>query len=132
MSHENILSNGKSINDHFEMWIEEGILHVVVLTDSFTLDLAEECVRERMRITQGKSYPMLSDSRNVVNFEKEARKYLALNDNVANLNAGAILIKNQLQKILGNFFLLINKPDVPARLFTDKEEALAWLGHFKL
>ena len=120
------------MNSDFEMWVEEGILHVVVLTDSFTLDIAEECVKERMRITQGKSYPMLSDSRNVINFEKEARKFLALNENVANLNAGAILIENQLQKILGNFFLLIYKPSVPARLFTEKEKALAWLEHFKL
>lgn len=113
------------------MWVEDGIFHVVVLTDSFTLDIAEECVKERMRVTQGKSYPMLSDSRKVLNFEKEARKFLALNDNVANLNAGAILIENQLQKILGNFFLLINKPGVPARLFTEKEKALDWLERFK-
>lgn len=128
---ENALNNNKLPNNNFDMWVEDGIFHVVVLTDSFTLDIAEECVKERMRVTQGKSYPMLSDSRKVLNFEKEARKFLALNDNVANLNAGAILIENQLQKILGNFFLLINKPGVPARLFTEKEKALDWLERFK-
>lgn len=119
-------------NNNFDMWVEDGVFHIVVLNDSFTLDMAEECVRERIRITQGKSYPMRSDSINVINFEKEARSYLAHDDQVLNLNAGAILIESQLQKILGNFFLFINKPAVPACLFTDREKALAWLEQFKL
>ena len=131
MSYFNSSGASKINNDKFQMWIEDGVCYIVVLTDSFTLEMAKECVRERMRISGGKSYPMLSDSRNVVDFEKEAREYLALNDHVLNLNAGAILIKNQLQKILGNFFLFINKPPVPTRLFTDSEEALVWLDQFK-
>lgn len=131
MSYFNSSGVSKISNDKFQMWIEDGVFHIVVLTDSFTLDMAKECVRERMRITRGKPYPMLSDSRNVVDFEKGARKYLAHNDQVTNLNAGAILIKNRLQKLLGSFFLFINKPGVPARLFTDREEALAWLAEFK-
>ncbi|MEX2568096.1 MAG: hypothetical protein WD431_19265 [Cyclobacteriaceae bacterium] len=67
-------------NNNFSMWVEDGIFHLIVLKDSFTLKMAEECVRERIKITQGKSYPMLSDSRNVINFDKEARKYLAQKD----------------------------------------------------
>ena len=132
MNYQNPLNSSNFKSNNFEMWVEDGIFHVVILTDYVTLDIAEECVKQRMRITQGKSYPMLSDSRKVVHFEKEARKFLALNENVANLNAGAILIENQLQKILGNFFLHVNKPGVPARMFTEKEKALSWLEHFKL
>lgn len=60
MDNGSSVSGGKFKNNNFEMWIEDGVFHIVVLSDSFTLDMAEECVRERMRITQGKSYPMLS------------------------------------------------------------------------
>lgn len=132
MENVGLISVRKFKNNNIEMWLEDGIFHVVVLTDSFSLDVAEQCVRERMRITQGKSYPMLSDSRNVSNFDKEARSFLSLDVHVLYLTAGAILIESQLQKVLGNFFLHINKPSVPARLFTDREKALAWLEDFKL
>lgn len=131
MENVDVIGVAKFKHVNFEMWIEDGVFHIVVLSDSFTLDMTKESVRERIRITQGKPYPMLSDSRKVVDFDKEARKYLAHNDQVVNLKAGAILIKTRLQKSLGNFFIHFNKPSIPARLFTVREEALAWLEGFK-
>ena len=118
-------------NRNFEMSMIGGIFHVVVLQESFTLQMAKECVKKRIELTEGKSYPMLSDSRKVNCFEKQARAYLAEPSNTCYLTAGALLIENQLQKVLGNFFLLVNKPDTPAKLFVDKQKALEWLWQFR-
>jgi hypothetical protein len=36
-----------------------------------------------------------------------------------------------LSRALGNFFLGLNKPSMPTRLFDDQEQALAWLRGFR-
>lgn len=113
------------------MWIEEGVFHVEVLSEIFTLAMAEECIRVRREMTQCQTMPILSDSRRVKEFEKDARQYLASDENTKYVSAGGIIISSQLQKIIGNFFLFINKPNVPSKLFTHKEEALAWLSEYK-
>ena len=119
-------------NQNFEMSIVDGIFHIVVLQESFSLHMAKECVIKRIELTEGKSYAMLSDCRKVISFEKQARAYLAEFSNTRYLTAGALLVENQLQIVLGNFFLLINKPHTPAKLFEDKQKALKWLKQFKV
>jgi len=61
-------------------------------------------------------------------FSKEAREYISgpeISENV--LLADAMVIKGLALKILGNAYLKINKPGRPTCLFTNKDEALAWL-----
>jgi len=39
----------------------------------------------------------------------------------------ALLIASPLSRVLGNFYLRINRPETPTRLFSSEEEAGAWL-----
>ena len=39
-------------------------------------------------------------------------------------------LRSPLTRAIGNFFLGLNKPLMPTRLFTSEEEALAWLKTF--
>ena len=119
-------------NENFEMWIYNGIFFVKVLTDHFCLNMAEECVRLRMSLTGQNSYPMLSDSRCVKDFCREAREYLADKKNTRYLNAGAIVVNSRSQRIIGNFFIQINRPNIPSKIFTNEQEALKWLEAYKL
>jgi hypothetical protein len=41
--------------------------------------------------------------------------------------AFAILIDSSVSRVVGNFFLGINKPAVPTKLFTNEKEAVKWL-----
>lgn len=41
--------------------------------------------------------------------------------------AVALLVKTPVSSIIGNFFLGLNKPSFPTKLFTEKEEAIFWL-----
>ncbi len=93
--------------------------------------MAERAVAERLRMSENHSYPALADCRTVKYFHKDARQFLAAKENTALLNAGALLIDNALQKVLGNFFIFINKPGVPIQLFTNQDQAMAWLQPFK-
>jgi hypothetical protein len=55
--HYDLLEEQHFISPNFEMWIEDGILFATVLTDTFTLEVAEESVEQRIKITQGKPFP---------------------------------------------------------------------------
>jgi hypothetical protein len=116
---------------NMKMWIEDGVFRVKLFTERFDLSVAKTGVRERLSMCAGTSYPLLSDTRKVKHFDKDARAFLAHPDNMAGIRAGAFLINSQLQKILANFFIQFNKPPTPARLFTNEVEALSWLQQFK-
>jgi hypothetical protein len=119
------------LNMHWKMWIEDDVLRGKVFADTLTLNIVETGVRERVRLCSGTAFPVLSDIRRIKHVDKEARAYLAKSESTVFIRAGAFLVNNQLQKILGNFFILIDKPEIPTRLFTDEAEALAWLQQFK-
>jgi len=42
-----------------------------------------------------------------------------------------MIVKNTFQETIGNIFIFLNRPAVPARLFTDKKEAIKWLENYK-
>lgn len=74
-----------------------------------------------------KKFPLLIDSRDIKYINKEARDHFSMRNRESVVNAMAILIQSPLSRIIGNFFMGLNKPRVPARLFTSEDEALQWL-----
>lgn len=40
----------------------------------------------------------------------------------------ALVAKSPVERMIANFFLGLNKPQVPVRMFTDPDKARAWLG----
>lgn len=93
-------------------------------------DHAVASSNERIKFADGESYPCLFDITTVKKITAEARNYLANEGNELVL-ASAILINSPITKMIGNFFIAVNKPKNPTRLFTNKEEALKWLEQFK-
>ena len=61
---------------------------------------------------------------------REARAYFTHKDHEEFLYAVALVVRSLVSRAIGNFFLGLNKPAVPTRLFTDDEDALAWLRTF--
>ncbi len=131
MNPHSFMNTDYFLNMHWKLWIEDGVFRAKIFSDQVNLHIAQTGVRERVRICAGNAYPILSDGRRVKHFDKEAREYLAKPESTVLVSAGAFLVNSQLQKVLGNFFILMDKPDIPTRLFTDEAEALAWLQQFK-
>jgi hypothetical protein len=46
------------------------------------------------------------------------------------VSAAAVLIDNPVSRVIGNFFIGLNRPRLPMRLFVSEAEALAWLQTF--
>ncbi len=88
---------------------------------------AQETVRDGMRKRKTR---VLIDMTTVNEISKEARDYFA-NERTASIQrATALLIGSPVSRVIGNFFMGLNKPISPTRLFTDPQKAIRWLHTF--
>jgi hypothetical protein len=71
-------------------------------------------------------FALLIDSRAIKSITKEARDYFSMRGRESRVIGFAILIDSPLSTIIGNFFMGLNRPRVPMRLFTDEVKALDW------
>lgn len=121
----------KVIHDKYQVWLEDDILHFVVLTEVLDLKYAMEVNEIRKRFCNGRKYADFIDMRSIKYVTKEAREYMADPEISSLVKAGAVLFKSKVQVILGNYYLKFNNPTVPTRFFYTKEVALAWLNKYK-
>ena len=122
MAHDVTLKSGR-------FWREENILRGQAADGAeATLDSAREQVAaQRQQLDDGKPLPFLMDIRRARSLSREARNYFASDEAAQVFAATALLVSSPLSRAIGNFFLGLNKPKMQTRLFTDENEALAWL-----
>lgn len=96
------------------------------------LDIAREVVRSRRCFTSGKTLAVLILNGGVVSMSKEAREYLASSEGTTEIRAAAIVLESVFGSVLGNFFLSVNKPEMPVRIFSRKHAAIRWLKKYTL
>lgn len=125
----NSLFENKFVTYHWEN-------EVVVITFkkiSITLEAAKEIVQDRLKFIQGKTYPVLSDSRAINGADKSALDYFDTNESVKGVSATSIVVESFISKFLANNFLRLNKfkNKVPTRIFNNKRDALKWLKQYK-
>jgi hypothetical protein len=71
-------------------------------------------------------FALIVDTRQIKSITKEARDYFSLNGRESRVVAFAILIDSPLSRIIGNFFMGLNKPRVPVKLFNRESRAVDW------
>ncbi|HRF99613.1 MAG TPA: hypothetical protein PKZ75_00770 [Bacteroidia bacterium] len=79
-----------------------------------------------------KKFPILIDARNIKSMSYEARHHFSAHGRETKTNAFGIIIGSPISRVLGNFYLGINKPAVPTKLFDNEEDATKWLKQFCL
>ena len=118
-------------NAYIKWSIEDGILYIGIKEiEIFDLDIAKACVNDRLEFTGENFYPCLVDVVKVGSMTKEARDYFA-KEGSEYLTACAIVVSSAFLKMLTNFYIMVNKPETPTRMFTDRESALEWLNQCK-
>jgi hypothetical protein len=115
-----------------EVWFgEDGIIRVVSIPGvEVTLKSVIEVSRHVKKFSMGKKVPVFVDIRGLKSMTREARLFVSGEDAAQAHSAAALLIGSPLSKVIGNFFLGINKPPYPTKLFNSQEKALEWLKGF--
>ncbi len=113
--------------------IADKILHIKLDSDALvTLEDMHgymECIREEFG---GEAFANLVEFGSLTNVTKEAREYAAQPESNELTIADAFILKSLSQRILGNFYLKMDKPVKPTKLFGDIESAREWLDHILL
>ncbi len=114
------------------IWMgEDGIMRQVTLpVPEHTLDDAKENVEIAAKICKGKKVPGLIDIREVKSASREARMYFTGDESAKVLNAAAMLVDSPVSRIIGNFFIGLNKAPFPCKLFSSESAAIEWLREF--
>ena len=111
------------------IWLaDDGIIHAK-LKPHVEVDRAdaEEAIRAISSLCQGTRRPVFVDMSDIKFMSREARTYFAGPETAKVESAAALLIRSPLTKAIGNFFMGLNRPLFPTRLFTSEAEALTWL-----
>jgi hypothetical protein len=110
---------------------KDGISRIIVKQGAeITIDEIKENFAALSQITASKKAPSLIDLRGIKSINREARVYLSDEETVSNNSASALLIGSPVSKMIGNFFIGLNKPPYPTKLFTSESKALEWLKGF--
>lgn len=117
-------------NNYVKIWFDGDFMFVLYKSKILDLEIAKSLVETRLLAANGTAYPTYIDVTQVKSINKEAREYFASENGYKLITAASLLVNSSVGKFLGNFFLKINKPPVPVKIFTDKEQALEWLSRF--
>lgn len=99
--------------------------HVYIIED------VKENVKAFGELTGNEKAPVLIIGGSFSSLDDQTREFMATEESLKYSKAEAFLITSLAQKILINFYIKFNKPLVPTRVFTDKEEAIEWLMQYK-
>lgn len=77
-----------------------------------------------------KEFPLLIDSTGIKSITKEGRDFFSMNNRESLVIALGILVNSPLSRVVGNFFMGLNKPRVDTKLFSSEEEAIQWLKSY--
>ncbi|MES2285292.1 MAG: hypothetical protein V4547_06345 [Bacteroidota bacterium] len=117
-------------NDEVCIEVEDGILFAKWKKSFADLNAAQQAVKYRLESTNFVPYPILLNVQQLKKITKSARDFLASEKGCEGIIAGAFLINSNFGKLIGNFFIQINKPLRPSKLFTDEVEAKKWLSKY--
>lgn len=77
-----------------------------------------------------KKVPILQVLGKYMNFTKEAREFSVTEKGIKNVLVNAFVLDSLPHKILANFYLKMDKPPVPTKLFSTRDEALGWINEY--
>jgi hypothetical protein len=112
---------------------------VVWLTDSgllratskpgvdLTLEDAQDVIRQLAALSNGVRRPILADLTGTRSMSRDARAYFAGPETAKVESAAALLVLSPMARAIGNFFMGLNKPIIPTRIFTSEPLAIEWL-----
>jgi hypothetical protein len=114
---------------HFgKLVFEAPILYVYLNEDlEITHEILKQIHQIGLILSEAKKHCVLADVSLNASSTAEARKYASDNHFMVNHVAYAMIGKSFPVNLLANFFINVNKPKVPTKLFQEEKVAVAWL-----
>lgn len=98
---------------------------------SFTIKESIESVDAIGEITKGVPHPILKIPGKYTTVDKDTREHVAKGNGARFSIAEAFILRSLAHKLVGNFYLSVEKPQKPTRFFNDIPSAETWLSTFQ-
>lgn len=118
-------------NKLFEYSIKDEMLHFKFEEGvKVDIDIAKQLVMEPMLSEKGEAYAIIMDVNKPKDITKEAQRFLE-KENSKRISAVAYVSKSRMAELFSNFLLIIDKPEIPTKHFSNKEDAEKWVKKTK-
>jgi hypothetical protein len=88
---------------------------------------AKKIVAQRLEFSKAKKHLLLICVPVKISINKAARDYLASEEGLQNIMASALVVSTKYSFFLSNFFVKLNPPTIPVKIFNKEEKAIVWL-----
>ncbi len=92
-----------------------------------SLEDAQQCTQITNELQDWKARPLMCDLTNVAGMTYECRKHFSGKEHAETYTKCALIIGSPISRILGNFFIGLNRPEKRVKLFTSRHQAEVWL-----
>jgi len=114
-------------NEYATLWIEDGILFCKYKEGSrINIEAAKTIVDMKLSLLNGSKLPCYCDITGLKEADKMARDFIAKRID-SFLTKLALVAGNTVSRIIGDFFIGLDKPKIETKIFTDKQSALEFL-----
>lgn len=116
-------------NNYATFWLQNGIVHFVY-KDHVNIQYPEamQIVADRLKLQQGKPYPVLCNIKGLKEIDKDSRRFLFY-EGSSLIKAVAFVSLTPLSSILTKLYTR-NKPTIPTKVFYTEHEALEFLSQY--
>ena len=115
----------------FQFKVQDNLYYEIDINNNVDFNVEDlKLLVEAQKEKFGLMLPVLVLCKEYTNTNYELMSYISKNKNNPYSTADAFVIYSLSQKILGNFYLRINKPERPTQFFNSKEDALKWLKQY--
>jgi hypothetical protein len=117
-------------NPKFRMWLRpDGIVQLVWAPRTTVLfEDATAALEAMAQLTGGGRSPLLVDMHDTGPLDRLTRAELTRRSDLQ--SAVGLIVGTPLTRMMANFFMSVNKPSFPTRLFDTEASAVAWLQAF--
>jgi hypothetical protein len=117
-------------DDRLRFYWQDDILMCDWLAEAGDYEFVDFGIKKRLEITGDKKIVMISDVRFLKFSTREARQRLADKDAAHGVIAVGVVLNSKVQIAIYNFFQAIYKQPTPAKLFSNKEDAIKWIKKY--
>jgi hypothetical protein len=110
---------------------DDGILHAWASPGAQeNIETARQHLHAVSRLSNGRRLPILVDLRNIRSTDRDARRLYSGHEFAEHVSAAALLVDSAVSRVIGNFYLGLNKTIYPTRLFNNEPDARKWLEQY--
>lgn len=128
--HSNLIAQD-AIAPYYLSYKSDGIMYIHVSSEvEESVPIAMKMVEKLGKMTNRKKVPLLFNFDEFALPGKANREFWSKKEACPYSLADAFIVSSNGLRIIANFYLKINKPERPTKMFTDEESAIKWLKTF--